>query len=111
MYKKACIVLTKRTLVETLGQALACTSASTRVLAQNTLGLTPKETIKTITVQVTKKTSTLAQRHLERAPLILYITRARNLVIMLLAARNGRRTKNIRNTDQKLRFSRYSNIA
>ena len=47
-----------------------------------------------------------AMRRASRSPLA---TSARSLAIMLLAARNGRRTRNIRNTDQKLRFSRYSN--
>ena len=112
MYKKDCIALTERTLAETLGQALARTSASTRVLAQSTPGLIPKGTVRTVIVQATeKKNNTIAQRHLGKASLISHATPARNLAIMLLAARNGRRTENIRNTDQKLRFSRYSNTA
>ena len=79
-------------------------------LARSTLGQILIGTGRTATVRATEgRNNTVALKHLGGAHLTLYATLARNLAIMLLAAQNERRIRSVRNADQKLRFSRYSN--
>ena len=105
MYNKAYIALTGRTLAGTLGQALAYTIASVRILARNTLDLIREGTAGTATILATERMSAITMKSRRKASLMSLATTAESQATMLLAVLNQR---SIRNDAQRPHFKLFS---